>query len=84
VSRGKGKAKMLAAVESDLSGEESDGAQDVHTTVQALRREIEQLREQNSEQTDAVKAIAMQLGHILADCNAVLPPEVISSVYLSP
>jgi hypothetical protein len=76
-ARGKGKAKKLAALESDISGDEPDGAQDEIITEQALRREIGQLRKQNAELTDAFDATVVQLRTSLAHCNAVLPPEVI-------
>ena len=74
-SRGKGKAKKLAAVESDISGDKSDGAQDEITSEQALQREIDHLREQNAGLTDAVDATVVQLRTSLAHCN-VLPPQV--------
>jgi hypothetical protein len=77
-ARGKGKAKKLAALESDMSGDEPDGgAQDEITAEQALRREIGQLRKQNAELTEVVGATSVQLRTSLAHCNPVLPAEVI-------
>jgi hypothetical protein len=83
-ARGKGKAKKLAALESDISGDEPDGAQDEIITEQALRREIGRLRKQNAELTDANDATVVQLRTSLAHCNAVLPSEVIQQrVYIA-
>jgi hypothetical protein len=76
-ARGKGKAKKLAALESDISGDEPDGAQDEMTSEQALQREIDQLRKQNAELTEVVDATSVQLRTSLAHCNPVLPAEVV-------
>eukprot|EP00953_Heterococcus_sp_UTEX-ZZ885_P014343 8139-Heterococcus_DN1.PRE.8 len=75
-ARGKGKAQKLAALESDISGDEPDGAQDEMTSEQALQREIDQLRKQNAELTEVVDATSVQLRTSLAHCNPVLPAEL--------